>query len=227
MDKKRKLEYYQAMLEKNKLYEGTFFVGITSTGIFCHSTCPARKPKFENCEFFSTAKQALLAGYRPCKRCSPLSNPNTMSPAVKQLVRAVEEHPEKRWKEGDFAKLSTSASAARRQFKKRFGMTFVEYARARRMGIALKEIKSGNKIIDAQIGAGYESDSGFRDAFKSIMGSPISKQNSRTVLLSEWIDTKLGAMLRLPMSTTCICLNSLIEGDWNRKLSVCVPSFMP
>jgi AraC family transcriptional regulator of adaptative response/methylated-DNA-[protein]-cysteine methyltransferase len=55
-----KKEYYQALLEKNTKYEGVFFVGVTTTGVFCRPSCPARKPKFENREFFSTAQEALV-----------------------------------------------------------------------------------------------------------------------------------------------------------------------
>ncbi len=166
-----KKQYYRALIEKKAEYEGVFFVGVKTTGVFCRPTCPARKPKFENCEFFETAKQALLASFRPCKRCRPLSHPNHVSKLVQLLVKAVEENPEKRWKNRDFQKLSVDASTARRQFKKRFGMTFVEYARARRMGLAMKQIRKGDAVIDAQLSSGYESSSGFRDAFSKIMGA--------------------------------------------------------
>ena len=61
----RKKEFYKALMDKNSHYEGFFFVGVKTTGVFCRPTCPARKPKFENCEFFQTAQEALLASYRP------------------------------------------------------------------------------------------------------------------------------------------------------------------
>lgn len=68
-------EYYKMLVEKNTSYEGIFFVGVKTTGIFCRPTCPTKKPKKENCEFFQTAKEATLASYRPCKRCQPLNTP--------------------------------------------------------------------------------------------------------------------------------------------------------
>jgi len=190
-------EYYKALLEKRTEYEGVFYVGVKTTGVFCRPTCPARKPKFENCEFYETAQQALLASYRPCQRCRPLSHPNHVSEIVRLLVEAVENNPEKRWKEQDFKDLSVDESTARRQFKKRFGMTFVEYARARRMGLALKNIRSGRTIIDTQLSTGYESSSGFRDAFSRIMGvAPTLLENSK-VLKASWIDTRLGPMIAI------------------------------
>lgn len=101
-------------------------MGVKTTGVFCRPTCPARKPKFENCEFYKTAGEALLASFRPCMRCRPLSHPNQVSDLVRRLVDAVEADPSRRWKDRDFEELSVDASTARRQFKKRFGMTFVE-----------------------------------------------------------------------------------------------------
>ena len=190
-------EYYQALLEKNSEYEGVFFVGVKTTGVFCRPTCPGRKPKFENCEFFETAQEALLASYRPCKRCRPLSHPNQVSELVARLVNAVEANPEKRWKDRDFRELAVDESTARRQFKKRFGMTFVAYARSRRMGIAMKQIREGDSVIDAQLDAGYESSSGFRDAFSRIMGAAPTLVGHRKILKASWLDTKLGPMIAI------------------------------
>ena len=193
-----KHEFYQALVNKKTEYEGVFFVGVKTTGVFCRPTCPARKPKFENCEFYKTAQEALLASYRPCLRCRPLSHPNHVSDLVRILAEAIEENPEKRWKTRDFEALSVDASTARRQFKKRFGMTFVEYARARRMGIAMKQIRSGDAVIEAQLTTGYESSSGFRDAFSKIMGSaPTHFEKHLNILKSTWLDTILGPMLAI------------------------------
>ncbi len=191
-------EYYQALLEKNSAYEGVFYVGVKTTGIFCRPGCPARKPKFEHCEFFCSAQDALLASYRPCKRCRPLSNPQQVSELVQKLVAAIEANPEKRWKDKDFEAFSVDASTARRQFKKRFGMTFVAYARARRMGIAMKQIREGNQVIEAQLNAGYDSGSGFRDAFAKIMGAAPGKITQHPAIFkTSWIDTPLGPMLAI------------------------------
>lgn len=189
--------YYHALLAKDTAYEGVFFVGVTTTGVFCRPTCPARKPKFQNCEFFENAEHALLASFRPYKRCKPLSHPSHTSALIQTLVEAVEENPEKRWKDADFDLLCVDASTARRQFKKRFGMTFVKYARARRMGLAMKHIRHGEAVIEAQLSTGYESSSGFRDAFSRIMGAAPTKLGQRTILKAAWLDTPLGPMIAI------------------------------
>jgi AraC family transcriptional regulator, regulatory protein of adaptative response / methylated-DNA-[protein]-cysteine methyltransferase len=197
LTQEKQKEYYQALINKKTEYDGVFFVGIKTTGIFCRPSCPARKPKIKNCEFFSTAQQALLASFRPCKRCQPLSHPHHTSKVIQILVDAVERNPEKRWKNRDFKQLSIEDTTARRQFKKRFGMTFVEYARARRMGLAIKQIRKGESIIDTQLATGYESSSGFRDAFSRIMGAAPTRSGQSLVLKASWLDTPLGPMLAI------------------------------
>lgn len=64
---------YGALLARDPDYDGRAFVGVSSTGIFCRLTCPARKPKRENCQFYNDVTACLQAGFRPCKRCHPLS----------------------------------------------------------------------------------------------------------------------------------------------------------
>jgi AraC family transcriptional regulator of adaptative response/methylated-DNA-[protein]-cysteine methyltransferase len=93
----------------------------------------------------------------------------------------------------NFPALAVHASTARRQFQKRFGMTFVEYARARRLGSAFKAIRAGDRVIDAQLDAGFDSSSGFRDAFTRIMGAPPASRATRA-LFAAWLDTPLGPM---------------------------------
>ena len=56
----------RAYLERDSSYDGLFYLGVRTTGIFCWPTCPARKPLAKNVEYFATAKEAIAAGYRPC-----------------------------------------------------------------------------------------------------------------------------------------------------------------
>ena len=196
-DSRQRDHYYDMLIEKNSQYEGIFYVGVKTTGVFCRPTCPAKKPLKKNCEFFQTAQEALLAAYRPCKRCRPLSSPSHLSPDVKSLVEAVESNPEKKWTDKDFEALAIHPNTARRQFKKYFGMTFIEYSRARRLGLAFKQIREGEPLIQAQLEAGFDSGNGFRDAFSRIMGELPSNSREKTILSSAWLETKLGAMLAI------------------------------
>jgi AraC family transcriptional regulator, regulatory protein of adaptative response / methylated-DNA-[protein]-cysteine methyltransferase len=185
---------YSAMCRRDARCEGVFFVGVKTTGVFCRPTCPAPPPKRQNCEYFANAQHAMLASYRPCKRCRPLSPPEGVSEVVRALVDAVEKDPLKRWRDADVQRLRVHAATARRQFKRRFGMTFVGYARARRLGEAFKAIRSGSRVISAQLDAGYESSSGFRDACAKIMSAPPSSTVTQ-MLFASWFDTPLGALV--------------------------------
>lgn len=192
----RSSEYYEALLRRDSQYDGVVYFGIRTTGIFCRSVCAARKPRPENCEYFETAQAALLAGYRPCKKCRPMESPNATSPILRKLVEAIESDPSKRWKQADFRELGIDSATARRQFQKQFGMTFVAYARARRLGIAFQEIRKGSPLTHVQLDAGFASSSGFRDAFAKIFGeSP--KGGDRLLLSAEWLETPLGPMLAI------------------------------
>src|SRR5699024_3519832 len=62
---------YAALAARDRRFDGIFFVGVTSTGIYCRPICTARTPQAKNCRFFSTPQQAEQAGFRPCLRCRP------------------------------------------------------------------------------------------------------------------------------------------------------------
>ena len=64
-------EMQKAFLSGDSSYDGIFFTGVRTTGIFCVPSCPAKKPHTQNVEFFASVKDAMFAGYRPCKRCRP------------------------------------------------------------------------------------------------------------------------------------------------------------
>ncbi len=64
-------EKWQAVVNCDKGYDGLFFYGVTTTGIFCRPACRAKTPRRENVVFFGNAEQAIEAGFRPCKKCRP------------------------------------------------------------------------------------------------------------------------------------------------------------
>jgi len=85
--------YYQALLERDKNFVGIFYVGVKTTSIFCIATCRARKPKLKNVEFYTSFKEALEKGYRPCKICKPTENANQAPPQVEEAINLVRTNP--------------------------------------------------------------------------------------------------------------------------------------
>lgn len=186
---------YRALVERDTSFEGIFFVGVRTTGIFCRPTCSAKKPARQNVEFFPSPNEALLGGYRPCLRCQPM-DPGTRPPELIERLRAeVEKAPDGRLTDKELSALSIDPSTARRQFKRHYGMTFQAYHRARRMGLALREVRRGARVETARNGSGFESESGFREAFTKIFGDPPTSAKERGCLFAERIETPLGMML--------------------------------
>ena len=188
---------YRALVEHDPAFEGIFFVGVSTTRVFCRPTCRVRTPKRENVEFFGSTSDALHAGYRPCRRCQPLSESPGAPPVVAQLLAAVEAEPTGRLRDADLLSCGIEPSTARRAFKRYCGMTFHAYHRARRMGLALAGVRQGRSMIDLQLDHGFESGSGFRGAFHRLVGSTPSQARDVACVYAQWFDTPLGAMLAL------------------------------
>jgi AraC family transcriptional regulator of adaptative response/methylated-DNA-[protein]-cysteine methyltransferase len=187
----------KAFLAKDSTFEGIFYVAVKTTGIFCRPTCTAKTPKAENIEFFPTPKEALYRGYRPCLRCKPLQNGSNIPETVKKLLTAVEKNSLNKISTHDLKQMGIDASTARRQFQRHFGMTFQEYQGATRIGLALRQIREGESVIGAQIDSGFQSASGFWDAFKKVFGVAPSKAASIDCLMARWFETPLGPMVAL------------------------------
>ncbi|MEO1017511.1 MAG: trifunctional transcriptional activator/DNA repair protein Ada/methylated-DNA--[protein]-cysteine S-methyltransferase [Pseudomonadota bacterium] len=188
-------DLYEALVSRDAAYEGRAYVGVKSTGIFCRLVCPARNPKRENCVFFETAASCLEAGYRPCKRCRPLSPLGEAEPMVRTLIETLEKEPGRRWREDDLAAMGLDPSTVRRAFKRHFGITFLELARLTRLRSSAGTLLSGGRVIDAQLDAGFESASGFRLAFARVFGRAPATFSGRELLSADWIETPLGQMI--------------------------------
>ena len=87
------------------LCDGIFLTGVRTTGIFCRPSCRARKPLAANVEYFATVREAIFAGYRPCRRCDPAAPPGTVPGWVKTLLDTVEADPSRRLRDEDLRAL--------------------------------------------------------------------------------------------------------------------------
>ena len=186
---------YAALCARDETYEGRAWVGVTTTGIFCRLSCPARNPKPENCTFMTSVAECLEAGFRPCKRCKPLASGMDADPMVASLVRALDADPGRRWGEGDIRAQGYDLSTVRRAFKRHYGVTFLDMARLARIRHGAKAIERGERVIEAQLDAGFDSGSGFRAAFARVLGMAPSSFTGKELLRADWFDTPLGPMI--------------------------------
>ena len=188
-------EMYRALLERDRAYEGVFFVAVRTTGVFCRPTCPARKPERRNVEFYSTTKEALSSGFRPCKRCRPMELLGEAPEWLRPLLDAVEEDPASRWTDADLRERGLDPARVRRWFHERHGMTFHAYLRARRLGTALGQIRHGADLTETAYDAGYESPSAFRDAFGRYFGKTPGKSRDAVPVVMTRIASPLGPLV--------------------------------
>ena len=185
---------YQASFNKNPDFEGVFWMGVKTTGIFCRPTCTARKPKSENVEFFQNTKDAILKGYRPCKVCKPLENPNETPEYIQEILEELRENPALKFKDFDLVQRGVEPATVRRWFQKNHGMTFQAFQRMFRLNTAFKKIQQGDNIMETAYDSGFESLSGFNESFKTIFG--VSPKNSKTqkIIDLKRIETPIGTM---------------------------------
>lgn len=196
----------KAFRERDSGFDGVFYAAVTTTRIFCRPSCPARKPGEGRVEYYATPREALFAGFRPCLRCRPLETGGRAPDWVRKLLDAVEADPERRFRDQDLRDLGVDPASARRWFKQAYGMTFQAYNRARRLGRAFDALRRGGTVDDAALEHGWESFSGFREAFGKVFGTPPGSvasgiraadsgvPGSRDFIRLGWIETPLGPM---------------------------------
>ncbi|MBI4418254.1 MAG: bifunctional transcriptional activator/DNA repair protein Ada [Ignavibacteriales bacterium] len=188
-------EMESAYTRRDASYDGIFWLGVRTTGIFCRPSCSARKPHPENVEFFASPKEAVFAGYRPCKRCRPMETNGAPPEWVGKLLREIEQHPTDRFSDPRIRSMGIDPARARRYFLKHYGMTFQAYTRGRRLGLSLEQIRKGADLDDVSLGTGYSSHSGFRDAFVRTFGNPPGKSRTADCVVTCWIESPLGPLV--------------------------------
>jgi AraC family transcriptional regulator of adaptative response/methylated-DNA-[protein]-cysteine methyltransferase len=197
-------EMEQAFYQKDASYDGVFFVAVRTTGIFCRPSCPSR-PKPENIEFFPTIRAAVFAGYRPCKRCCPLETGESLPAWISPLMQRVEATPDIKITATELRQMGISPERLRRWFRDHYGMTFTEWCRGRRLASAFTQICNGATVDDVVFANGYESHSGFRDAFEKALGMPPGQAPSSDYIATQLLESPLGTLL-LGATSRGVCL---------------------
>lgn len=187
-------KFYNALVNRDAKFVGIFFVGVKTTGIFCIATCRARKPKFENVEFYSEVKDLLRNGYRPCKICKPTENANEAPSEVLQSIEFLNASEDFKLTDWELKQKGISPEKIRRWFKKHHGVTFQAYQRMIRINQAYQQLKNGNSVSDAAFSSGYDSLSGFGYMFKKLVGKSPEESIGKAIILIDRITTPIGPM---------------------------------
>ncbi|MGH1364300.1 MAG: bifunctional transcriptional activator/DNA repair enzyme AdaA [Calditrichia bacterium] len=186
--------YYKALVERDSQYVGIFYVAVKTTGIFCIATCSARKPLLKNVEFYTSSKEPLQEGFRPCKVCKPTENTHQPPEEILMLIRMLNEDQSLKLSDANLRDMGYTPETVRRWFNKHYGMTFQTYQRMLRINQAYVQLKGGAAVTASAFDSGYESLSGFGYAFKTLTGLSPENAAQKAVLNLTRIPTPLGAM---------------------------------
>src|ERR1041385_3434551 len=180
---------YKALVSRDRRFDGLFFVGGASTGIYCRPICPAKTPKEINCRFYNSAQEAEQAGFRPCLRCrpelAPGSAPVDSSQRIAHLVvQRIEESTadEESALEAIAGEFELSSRQIRRIIRKELGVPPIQLILTRRLLLA-KQLLTETKlpVIEIAFASGFSSLRRFNDAFTTRYGMPPTRLRKNAV----------------------------------------------
>jgi AraC family transcriptional regulator of adaptative response / DNA-3-methyladenine glycosylase II len=205
--------YYNAYVTRDPRFDGVFFIGVTSTGIYCRPICPARTPKQSNCRFFDNAETAERELFRPCLRCRPELAPGN-APVddahriAHLIVQRIEEGliEDSTGLEDIASQFELSSRQIRRIVQKELGVSPIELIQTRRLLLA-KQLLTETKLPVTEIAfaSGFASLRRFNDAFSSRYGMPPRRLRKEAV----------GGDIASPSETSTLQLNYRPPYDWN------------
>lgn len=208
---------WQAVLAKDRRFDGAFVTGVHSTGIYCRPSCPARAPLRKNVRFYASAMEAEDAGLRPCKRCSP----NTQSAEEACVVAAIAAIRAA----GEQRRALTLAALAdltgytpthfQRLFKRTVGMSPAAFARACREARVREALADGLSVTEAVARAGYGGAGQFYAETKGRLGmSPSDWSKGGAGKRVHWavLPTTLGPVL-VAATEKGVCCLAFGEGE--------------
>jgi AraC family transcriptional regulator, regulatory protein of adaptative response / methylated-DNA-[protein]-cysteine methyltransferase len=193
-------KWWDAVLARDANHDGQFFFGVSSTGVYCRPSCPAKRPRRENVTFFRRPEEAEKAGYRACLRCRPRAlGRNPQTEMVKQICRYIEHHlDEPVTLESLGLAFGQSPFHLQRTFKKTLGITPRAYADSCRMGLLKRNLQAGRSVTHALYESGYSSSSRLYERTASQLGMTPDKYRRGAIAATvryTCTDSPLGRML--------------------------------
>lgn len=204
---------WQAVLARDKAFDGRFVTGVLSTGIYCRPSCSARHPRRENVRFFDWPQQAEAAGLRACLRCRPGDTARDEQAVTRALalLAGVDAAPSL----GELARaVGYSPTHFQRVFKRAVGLSPAAFVRARRVERAGDVLSEGGSVTDAIYDAGFSASSRFYEASQGRMGmAPSAWRDGGRGVTIHWavVPTTMGPML-VAATGKGVCRLSFAEG---------------
>lgn len=190
---------WQAVVDRDSAQDGKFVFAVSSTGVYCRPSCPARRPRRENVAFFTRSGEAEKAGYRACLRCRPKTLGSAQSNVVKAMCRYIERHLDEPITLAQLAReFHQSPFHLQRTFKAVLGITPRAYADSCRMDQLKENLRAGHSVTRAMYDAGYGSSSRLYERTASQLGMTPDKYRRgaiSAVIRYTCSDSPLGRML--------------------------------
>jgi AraC family transcriptional regulator of adaptative response/methylated-DNA-[protein]-cysteine methyltransferase len=186
------------VLARDLAADGRFVYAVKSTGIFCRPSCPSRRPRRDQVEFFKSPAEAQQAGYRPCRRCKPQQG-NAQTEKVNAACRYIEANLDNTLHLNELARqVALSPFHFQRLFKRTLGISPREYQQARRAERFRNGLRSAARVTDAIYDAGYSSTSRAYETSATRLGmtpSAFRRGGEGTEIGFTVTDTDLGKLL--------------------------------
>ena len=191
---------WNAVMARDAARDGEFVFAVSSTGVYCRPSCPARRPRRGNVQFFSGPEQAERGGYRACLRCKPKSfSGNAESNGAKAICRFIDQHLDEPLTLERLGKeFRQSPFHLQRRFKAVLGITPREYADSCRMRMLKRNLQAGDSVTRAMYDAGYGSSSRLYERTASQLGMTPDKYRRGAIAAAvryTCADSPLGRML--------------------------------
>lgn len=158
------VERWQLVLDRNPLADGQFVYGVRSTGIYCRPTCPSRRPRPDQVEFFETPSDAERAGYRSCRRCKP----ETRRPRAQTVISAcayLKANLDSKVTLDKVARhVGLSPFHLQRIFKEQTGVSPRQYQASLRAAMVRTSLRHASSVTESVYQAGFSSSSRFYES---------------------------------------------------------------
>jgi AraC family transcriptional regulator of adaptative response / DNA-3-methyladenine glycosylase II len=195
---------YRALSARDARFDGIFFVGVTSTGVYCRPICPARTPKPANCRFFDSPQQAEYAGFRPCLRCRPELAPGSApvddgQRIAQSIVERLEDgRLDAQGLETIAGQFELSSRQIRRIVRQHLGVPPMQLLLTRRLLLAKQLLtETDMPVIDVAFASGFSSLRRFNDAFVTRYSMPPTRLRKAAVEESDGRLSRTSSTLRL------------------------------
>jgi len=191
---------WDAVVARDSAHDGEFVFAVSTTGVYCRPSCPARRPRRGNVTFYPRPDQAEKAGFRACLRCRPRSvSGNLQSDTVKEICRYIEQHLDEPVTLKRLGKVfRQSPFHLQRRFKAALGITPREYADSCRLRLLKRNLQAGDNVTRAMYDAGYGSSSRLYEKTASQLGMTPDKYRRGAIaatLRYAIADSPLGRMM--------------------------------